>query len=346
MNQLVEGWQAVYAWCAVGLFTGMLSYFRCSRVLAVAEASGMIAHPGERQSHQHATPTGGGLGLVFSIFIMTLCLELMISLPGFWWKNVLPGVLLLTIVGWRDDKLPVSAMLRLLIQLAVSLWLVGFCWWEFALKDIVILAAMVLAMVWLMNVYYFMDGSYGMAGFLGVFAGVAMAVLFQAGGEYSMAMIAIIVAAACAGFLPLTFPQARVFMGDVSSVPLGFIFAALAVYGVRTGSLSLPLSILIMSVFLVDATLTLLSRAFRGERWYTAHALHVYQRLIATGWSHRRVLLVYQAINVVWVLPAIVLAKLHPQYSVVMLGVVLSSLGACWYVANWRLGMTADVQVK
>ena len=75
-----------------------------------------------------------------------------------------------------------------------------------------------------------------------------------------------------------------------------------------------------MSVFIVDATLTLLSRAFRGERWYTAHAQHVYQRLIAQGWSHRRVLMVYQAINVMLVLPAIVLAEIYPQYAVVTVG--------------------------
>ena len=346
MNQLVEGWQAAYSWCAVGLIAGILSYICCVRVLAIALKSGMIVHPGERQSHQHATPTGGGLGIVFSIVATATCLELILSLPGFWWKNVLPGVLLLTIVGWRDDRLPVSALLRLLIQLAVSIWLLGFGWWEFSIKETVLFTVSVLAMVWLMNVYNFMDGSNGMAGFQGVFAGLVMAVLFQLGGEYSMALVSVVIAAACAGFLPLNFPRAQVFMGDVSSVPLGFIFASLAFYGVQTGSLSLPLSILIMSVFLVDATLTLLSRAFRGERWYTAHAQHIYQRLIARGWSHRRVLVVYQSVNMVLVLPAIVLVKLYPQYTVVMLGLILLSLGACWYIANRRLGMTAEVLVK
>ena len=346
MNHLVEGWQAAYSWCAVGLIAGILSYICCARVLAIALKSGMIVHPGERQSHQHATPTGGGLGIVISIVATATCLELILSLPDFWWKNVLPGVLLLTIVGWRDDRLPVSALLRLLIQLAVSIWLLGFGWWEISIREIVIFAVSLLAMVWLMNVYNFMDGSNGMAGFQGVFAGLAMAVLFQIDGEYAMAIIAVTVAAACAGFLPLNFPRAKVFMGDVSSVPLGFIFASLAFYGTQTGSLGLPLSILIMSVFLVDATLTLLSRAFRGERWYTAHAQHVYQRLIAKGWSHHRVLVIYQSINVLLVLPAIVLAKIYPQYALMVLGLVLLSLGAGWHIANRRLGMSAEVLVK
>ena len=337
MSLFAQNWQFLYVWVAVFLFTGVLSYVGCARSLALAKKSGMIALPGERQSHLAATPTGGGLGLIFSIVVTTLCLELILFLPDFWWQNMLPGVVLLTMVGWRDDKYPVPSLLRLFIQLAVSMWLIGFGWVEFSLKDIVYLAGVILSMTWLMNVYNFMDGSNGMAGFQGVFAGVMMAVLFQLGGEFTMALIALSVAAACAGFLPLNFPNARVFMGDVSSVPLGFIFASLTVYGVQTGSLSLTVSILIMSVFLVDATLTLLSRVFRGERWYTAHARHVYQRLIARGWSHFRVLVVYQAINVFLVLPALVLAIIFPQYAITTVGLTLFLLGTCWLVVNRRL---------
>ena len=346
MGQFLQGWHTVWIWTAVGLFAGVLSYFSCATATAVARKAGMIALPGERQSHRIATPTGGGLGLVFSIVATTLILELIDSLPFFWWQKMLPGVLLLAIVGWRDDKYPVSSLLRLLIQFAVSVWLLGFSWLDLALRDMFFPAGAILAMIWLMNVYNFMDGSNGMAGFQGVFAGVTMAVLFHTGGEQSMALVAIAVGAACAGFLPLNFPAAKVFMGDVSSVPLGFIFAAFAIYGIQTGSISLPLSILLMSVFLVDATMTLLARAFNGERWYTAHARHVYQQLIAQGWSHWRVLVVYQAINVVLVLPAIVLAKIYPQYAFVTVALIFMLLGACWYIANWRLGKTAEVQVR
>ena len=117
----------------------------------------MIALPGERQSHLHATPTGGGLGLIFSIVISTLCLELIISLPVFWWQNMLPGVLLLALVGWRDDRIPVSSLVRLVIQLAVSVWLIGFGWSEFSVTGMFVFAAIILSMVWLMNVYNFMD---------------------------------------------------------------------------------------------------------------------------------------------------------------------------------------------
>ena len=312
----------------------------------MAKKSGMIAQPGERQSHELATPTGGGLGLMFSIVVTTACTHLVIPLPDFWWQNMLPGVILLAIVGWRDDKFPVSSIIRLLVQLVVSIWLLGFGWSEFSWKELGLLAVAFVAMVWMMNLYNFMDGSNGMAGFQGVFAGMTMAVFLQIGGQHTMALVALVVAAACAGFLPLNFPRARVFMGDVASVPLGFIFASLAVFGVMTGSLSLPVAILIMSVFIVDATLTLLSRVFRGERWYTAHAQHVYQRLIAQGWTHRQVLLIYQAVNVIVVLPALVLAEIYPQYAMVTVGFTLILLGTCWQIAKWRLGMIARAQTK
>lgn len=306
----------------------------------------MIAYPGVRQSHSVDTPTGGGLGLIFSIVVTSMLLQLFLPLPGFWWRYMLPGICLLTIVGWRDDKLPVSSLLRLLVQLVVSLWLLRFFSFQLSLSDTAVFTVTIVAMIWIMNLYNFMDGSNGMAGFQGIFAGMALAVLFYAGDQYAMALLSLAVAAACAGFLPLNFPQASVFMGDVASVPLGFIFASLAVYGMNAGILSLSVSILILSVFIIDATLTLLARVLCGERWYTAHAQHVYQRLIAHGWSHRQVLLVYQAINVILVLPAIVLAEIFPQYAMVTVGLTLLSLGACWHIANRRLGMLATVQLK
>jgi UDP-N-acetylmuramyl pentapeptide phosphotransferase/UDP-N-acetylglucosamine-1-phosphate transferase len=173
-----------------------------------------------------------------------------------------------------------------------------------------------------------------------------MAVLFHNNGQAAMALLALTVAAACTGFLLLNFPPARVFMGDVASVPLGFIFAAFGVYGVQTGSFGLHVAVLVMAVFIIDATMTLLARVIRREQWYTAHAQHVYQRLIVHGWSHRRVLVVYQAINLAVVLPAIVLIEKYPQNAMLTSGLTLLLLGTCWYFASRRLGMLTKVQMK
>ena len=203
-------WQSVYGWIVVSLFTGVLSYISCYAATIIAKRSGLIAHPGERQSHTVATPAGGGLGIIFSLTVASLCLQWFFSIPDFWWQKMLPCIVLLTIVGWRDDKSPVSSLVRLLVQLAVSLWLLGYGWFEISLAGAGLFVSAVLAMVWMMNLYNFMDGSDGMAGFQGVFAGLTMAVIFHANGESAMALIALAVAAASAGFLPLNFPRARV----------------------------------------------------------------------------------------------------------------------------------------
>jgi len=346
VSQFALDLQSYSGWIFVGLCTLILSYFSSRQAMKLAQSSGMIAQPGERQSHMVATPTGGGLGLIFSIVVTSACLQIFIPLPEFWWQNMLPGILLLTIVGWRDDRSSVSSLIRLLVHFSVSIWLLGFGRSELAFEDLTYLIIGAVAMVWMMNLYNFMDGSNGMAGFQGLFAGVTMAIFFQIGDQYAMALVSWVTAAACVGFLPLNFPRARVFMGDVASVPLGFIFSCFAIYGVQTGSMGLPVCALIMSVFIVDSTLTLFARVFRGERWYTAHAQHVYQRLIAHGWSHSRVLMSYQAINVGLVLPAIVLARTYPQYAMVTVCFTWLLLGACWHIANWRLGVIATGQLK
>jgi Fuc2NAc and GlcNAc transferase len=346
VNAVSPAWSSVYHWIAIGLTAGVMSYFASFMSMRLARRAGMIALPGERQSHSIATPTGGGLGMVFTIVVITAALQQVVALPGFWWQYLFPGFLLLAIVGWRDDRVHVSSWVRLLVQLAVSLWLLASGLSGYKAESAVFLTGAVLALVWFMNLYNFMDGSDGMAGFQGVFAGLVMTILFYSAGQHEVAMIAFVVAFACVGFLPLNFPRARVFMGDVASVPMGFLFASLAVYGVQTGTLDLPVSILIMAVFIIDATLTLLTRVIRRERWYTAHAQHVYQRLIAQGWPHSKVMMVYQIINVVLILPAIMLAEIYPQYAMATAGLTLLLIGLCWLIANRRLGVIAKGQLK
>ena len=128
-------------------------------------------------------------------------------------------------------------------------------------------------------------------------------------------------------------------MGDAGSVPLGFALGGLIILGLMTSSLSLPVAILALSVFFVDNSLTLAKRVFRGERWYTPHSQHVYQRLIAQGWSHSRVLWVYQAVNLVVVVPAIVLVEEVPAQAWLVTIAVISVMSAGWFVASSRLEM-------
>src|SRR5690554_2068378 len=277
-------WQSGSAWFIVATLTAVISYLGCWLTMHFAIRLGMIVEPGARQSHNQATPTGGGLGVIVSVVAATACIQGMQTLPLFWWFHMVPGILALALIGWLDDKKPLGSTVRLLVQFIVSLWLLLFSG-VFELPQHAILAGCTTIMVvWVMNLYNFMDGSNGMAGFQGVFCAASFGVLFALGGESGMALIAVVVAASCAGFLPLNFPAAKIFMGDVASVPLGFMFGGFAVYGVSTGVFTWLIPVLIMSLFIVDASLTLAKRVINQEQWYTAHKQHIYQRLIEQEW--------------------------------------------------------------
>lgn len=128
-------------------------------------------------------------------------------------------------------------------------------------------------------------------------------------------------------------------MGDVGSIALGFVFAALLVIGVGKQAFSLPVAVLVMLVFVTDSTLTLIARVLKREQWYNAHKQHLYQRLIAHGWTHGRVALLYQAINLVLVVPGIVVAVNYPAlaWPVAMILILAFTIG--WYLLIKRNGV-------
>jgi UDP-N-acetylmuramyl pentapeptide phosphotransferase/UDP-N-acetylglucosamine-1-phosphate transferase len=328
-----------YALCLSVLVTAGLAYLLVGRVTQIARRRGMFALPGARQSHEGIMPTGGGLGMVLALAVVSWGLLAFQLVDYAWGAWVMPGVVALSIVGWLDDRQPVSALLRFVIQLAVSFGLLVLLRnagmeisWPAMLAGGVVL-------VWVMNMYNFMDGSHGMAGFEGVFAASAIAVLALVSGHAALAVAAGVTAACCIGFLPWNFPRPKIFMGDAGSVPLGFALGCLLLLSMAQSVLTLPVAALVLSVFLVDSGLTLMRRVIRQERWYTPHKQHVYQRLIAHGWPHGRVLLLYQAINLVVVTPALVLASVYPEHAWPIAVVVVLLMSAGWGVVSRELEM-------
>lgn len=321
----------------MALMTALISLMLVLILARYARSSGMLDLPGTRQSHSEPTPTGAGAGLVAALVMGSVLTNSLMPLAREWMVVVLPAAVLLSALGWLDDRRGVSAAIRLAVQVLVSFALlallpvgqVSLSWWSWLLCG--------MALVGVMNVYNFMDGSNGMAGFQGVFAGLLLAGLYWQTAAPELAVPALLLAAACLGFLPVNFPLARVFMGDSGSVPLGFGLAALIGLGISQGALSLPVGLMVLGVFLVDSGLTLLKRVFQGERWYTAHKQHVYQRLIAQGWPHSRVLLLYQAINMFLVAPVILLARMYPNLAWTLAGVMFLLLTTGWYLASLRL---------
>ncbi|HEU0052694.1 MAG TPA: glycosyltransferase family 4 protein, partial [Longimicrobium sp.] len=279
--------------------------------------------PGHRSSHTVPTPRGGGLAIVL-VFLAGTALA---GLAG-WvqWRTAVAlagGGAVIALVGWIDDHGGLAARWRALAHFAAAgwavFWLDGLPTLDLgtatARVGLVGAAIAVLGIVWVTNLYNFMDGIDGIAGGQALVAGVAGGALLWADGRSGLAGLAWLLAAASAGFLAWNWSPAKIFMGDVGSGVLGFTFAALAVASERAGSLPLMGWVLLLGVFVFDATVTLARRVLRGESFHQAHRSHAYQRVTQAGWTHARTsgaviavaLLLSLLAGVGWARPALLL---------------------------------------
>lgn len=280
-------------------------------VRAAALARGRLDVPNARSSHTQPTPRGGGLAI--AIIATAGCAMLwargLLGLRDFLGSAL--GGALIAAVGYIDDVRGVTAAKRfgvhaLSASLAVGLLTLSETARPFfpQLPTVVVLPLLVLAMIWSVNLFNFMDGINGIAGSQAAFvAGAAALLAALAGGHEGWIALGALTAGASLGFLPWNWPSGKIFMGDVGSGFLGFWLAAVAIGLHASGSLSIWTSAMLASVFLADATVTLLRRAARGERWYEAHRSHAYQILSRRWASHDRVTLLVWLINVLIVLP-------------------------------------------
>ncbi|BAO43416.1 MraY family glycosyltransferase [Thiolapillus brandeum] len=261
----------------------------------------VLDHPGERSLHQQATPRSGGVALVIAIllaWLVAIAWGLVPGRGGMAW--VMAGVILLAVVGGIDDRRDLSPLKRLLAQLLAAFFLVaaglvpetlelpgktlflpGWLAYGFSL----------LFMLWMTNLYNFMDGMDGFAGGMAVAGFGAMAWLGWRAGDPGFALAALSVVAASLGFLLFNFPPARIFMGDAGSPVLGYLAAAFLLQADHSRLFPLWVGVLIFSPFIVDATYTLSRRLLAGKKIWQAHREHIYQRLVQSGWSHRRTVL-------------------------------------------------------
>lgn len=245
--------------------------------------------PNERSLHSTPVPRIGGVGLMAGILSgWALMMDALV-----WW--VMFPLLILFGVSLLDDMRNLSVRQRLSAQLVAAVLLVGGSG-LLAQQGIFISALVLLFVMWMANLYNFMDGSDGLAGGMALsgFACYGIAALLAHDGV--LAMLNFAIAAAALGFLFHNFPPARVFMGDAGSIPLGFLAAAMGLWGWQSGHWAAWFPLLVFSPFIVDASVTLAKRALRGAKVTEAHREHYYQRAIQSGWGHRKVALVEYAL--------------------------------------------------
>lgn len=253
--------------------------------------------PNERSSHSVPTPRGGGIAIVGVVLALSALVawrfpdlrHICIALAG--------GGALVAAVGWLDDRKGVSPRIRALVHLLAAVWAVAWVGgvsrltmgpWQIELGLVGSVLAVV-GVVWAINLYNFMDGIDGIAGGEAVVAGCFGAAMLWMASDTGLAALSAAIAGASAGFLIWNWSPARIFMGDVGSGSLGFFFATLAIASeVRVG-VPLLAWVVLLGVFVFDTTATLVRRVGRGEKWYSAHRSHAYQRATQQGFSHRQV---------------------------------------------------------
>jgi UDP-N-acetylmuramyl pentapeptide phosphotransferase/UDP-N-acetylglucosamine-1-phosphate transferase len=280
----------------------------------------ILDYPNERSLHEIPTPRTGGL----AIWIGSAAgVGMAVGAFGTSSRLGLIGVaaLVVGLVSIVDDRSHVPVWSRLLahafaagLLLAAGLGLrsIGFLNTTHALSGVIEPLLTVLFVVWLINLYNFMDGMDGFAGGMAVFGFGTLGLLGILAGDGYFAAVSWAIAAAAGGFLVWNFPPARIFMGDTGSSVLGLMAAALSLWGDGRGLFPLWLAILVFSPFVVDATVTLIRRAARGERVWEAHRSHYYQRLVRLGWGHRRTVVLEYALMAGCSVTAIVLLKASP----------------------------------
>lgn len=270
----------------------LLAFGLTALLLAIFLKSGWQRHlamdqPNQRSLHSIAVPRVGGIAMVIGILVAWGQLS-----------EISPVLMLMTtvlaVVSYIDDKRGLPVAVRLPIHAAVATLAVLSGIFGGA-QGAWMAAALIVGIVWATNAYNFMDGADGLAGgmaIIGFSAYGAAALLTQA---ELVATLSLTLTAAAAAFLLFNFPPATVFMGDTGSICLGFLAAILGLQGWSAGTWPLWFPLLVFSPFLVDASVTLLRRVLRGERFWQAHRDHYYQRLIRSGWSHRRTALIEYA---------------------------------------------------
>ena len=268
--------------------------------------------PNERSSHTSPTPRGAGLAVVvaFLLGLIALLVENTISDEVFL-AIAIPGVVV-ALIGWLDDRGHLtSAKWRLIGHFAcasLAVWLTGGLpelplvnsTIDFGLAGDI---AAVVYLVWMLNLFNFMDGVDLITGVQTVTTSAGVAMLLFVSTESDLWKVFVVLAASISGFLFFNLPPAKIFLGDVGSGFIGFTTAVISLVVAEEEPLVAWAMIILLAVFVTDATITLLRRLLSREHVYVAHRTHAYQNLSKKLNRHLPVSLGVGAINLFFLLP-------------------------------------------
>lgn len=318
---------------AVGVAVG--AALLCAGILGLLLKTGLAWRlatdvPNDRSLHTRPTPRVGGWGLVPAVVLAIALVAPSLAL-------IAVGAVFLAAVSQIDDRRGLPARVRFAAHLVAVVVLVGAYpapvpWW--------CLAVTAFLMLWLVNLYNFMDGSDGLAGGMALmgFGGYALAALGSPAPMNELGWVCAAVAGAAAGFLLFNFHPARIFLGDAGSIPTGFLAGALGYWGWRGGAWPVWFPALVFSPFIGDASVTLARRLLRGERFWQAHREHYYQRMVRSGMGHVATALMWYLVMFVGIMLALwaLGRSLTVQYGIVAGWAVVLVLTGAAIDVRWR----------
>lgn len=293
------------------IVTGGISLLLTSALRRYALAKSLIDIPNARSSHSVPTPRGGGVAIVLSFLFLLPVLPIFSLLTWSSTWALLGSGAGIAVLGFLDDHGHIAARWRLLGHFSASMWAL---FWLGGAPPLTVMGATfdmgwmggVLAMfylVWMLNLYNFMDGIDGLASVEAICVCLSTALIYALMGVGGLAWAPLLLSFAVAGFLYWNFPPAKIFMGDAGSGFLGVTLGILSLQAAWVSPSLIWVWVILMGVFIVDATFTLIRRLVRGDKVYEAHRSHAYQYASRKFGRHLPVTLTVGLLNVVWLLP-------------------------------------------
>ncbi len=282
-----------------------------------AGRSGIVAIPGHRSLHSSPTPRGGGIAIAAAFLLVATAIWLTWGVPTGMALGLGAGGAAAAILGFIDDRHEIAQRFKLAIYMALSAWalvaagakpLAGVAF----VPDPVMLLLSWIALVWLINLYNFIDGIDGMAASAAVGICALLCVALW-GVDRNLVVVVALLGAASLGFLVFNWPPASIFMGDAGSLFLGFAFAALLAWTVTRGAVSIWTWLCILGYHASDTTTTTALRMLRTRRFWEGHRSHAYQNLARILASHRIVVSGVILYQVLWLLPLTIWSVRRPE---------------------------------
>lgn len=325
------------------LLTGLIRYYAIRY---------LMDNPNERSSHTRPTPRGGGMAIVVTFYLGLIFLSEIKCCDRETW--IMLGAVPIIMTSWLDDHRHVPVLYRLGVQAMGALWIIHFGMGDLLeyyagqspVLTVLLASLSMLVIVWIINLYNFMDGIDALAGL--EFCTIAIAVLFtlvivnriHPGGAENTIAFVLLALTSTLGFLPINWPPARIFMGDVGSNFLGYLLAVMAIHTIQQHQLGLSTWLILPAVFWVDASVTLARRLIRGQPFYQAHRTHAYQHAARFFDSHKKVSLGIALINVFYLMPLALFSEIYKHLQVIF--ICLAYMPLIYLVFYFKAGLVAE----